>query len=115
MHARPQLILTNYSLCAIDVRWCLQSMHYDFLHFIAQCSSGVRLLTYNSLEGMYTDTCAKLAAMKPNERRGQEKPAFPWKRMAINTIVKTESCARRRAVERAATVGLQNCLSMCMQ
>ena len=85
------------------------SMQYDFLHFLAHCKNGCRLLTYNSLENMYEDVCARLAtgtgtgtaAAAANERKSFNgelvKPPFPWKRMDINTYVRTTAHARVHA------------------
>lgn len=69
------------------------SMQYNFLHFLSRCKAGCRLLTYNSLEYMMEDVCARIAggATATNiERKSGErmvKPLFPWKRLDINTPV----------------------------
>jgi hypothetical protein len=63
-------------------------MHFAFLEFLSRCKPGCRLLTYNSLETMHADVCARLACATPGERKVNEKarPSLPWRRMSINTL-----------------------------
>jgi len=87
------------------------AMQHDFLHFIAYCKPGARLLTYNSLEQMHHAVCAQIdmeqiqgrglassrqtlqhqSHLVPEIKSVGEKrlsrPQFPWQRMAINTPV----------------------------
>lgn len=89
-------------------------MQYDFLHFLAHCKTGTRLLTYNNLENMHEDVCARIEAQLAEEHKTKEtptaaaaagatgarqqqrvKPAFPWKRLAINGFVRNHESTRR--------------------
>lgn len=91
-------------------------MQYDFLHFLAHCKPGTRLLTYNNLENMQADVCARIDAAAGEEHKSKEtpgaaasgsgggfmisarhqrvKPAFPWKRLAINGFVSAQCNAQ---------------------
>lgn len=99
---RSQGGCTSYA-CYFSLSLSFQSMQYDFLLFLSHCKPGCRLLTYNNLEQMYDEVCARLEVEPQRAAYGaqgiallgeqkssahRERPPFPWKRLDINTEVR---------------------------
>ena len=116
-------------------------MQYDFLHFLSNCKPGARLLTYNNLENMQQDVCARIDGIESEEHKSKEaavasnsrgtrsggggimtsarqqrvKPAFYWKRLAINGFVRAMQHAvlvAARATDSTAAVTHCLCLPL---